>query len=225
MRALALPRLMLIADGFASGRVNQTGEELQQQVHELVETGLTFVQLRDHEAHAEPFKEAARHLVERLRSIQPNLTITINTRAAIARELGCGLHVGKRTTEAFSLFSHGGERAGEGVVSPQARPLGYSAHSLREIQHASSAGFDYATFSPIFPTTTHPDIYPAGLKALSKTCAATPGLPVFAVGGITPERTEACLGAGAHGVAVLSDLLDAADPVERIELYREAGVL
>ena len=58
-----------------------------------------------------------------------------------------------------------------------------------------------------------------------KVCASVPDLSLFALGGITPERTEGCLDAGAFGVAVLSDLLDAADPVKRLAAYRERGVL
>ena len=104
-------------------------------------------------------------------------------------------------------------------------PLGFSAHSLEGIQHAATNDFDYATVSPIFRTTTHPESPPIGLEELSKACAAVMDFPVFALGGIAPARVQGCLDAGAYGVAVLSDLLDIADPVERLELYREAGVL
>ena len=104
-------------------------------------------------------------------------------------------------------------------------PLGFSAHSLEGIQHAATNDFDYATVSPIFRTTTHPESPPIGLEELSKACVAVADFPVFALGGIAPGRVQDCLDAGAYGVAVLSDLLDIADPVERLELYREAGVL
>ena len=114
--------------------------------------------------------------------------------------------------------------SGEGVEG-RGESVGYSAHTVEDVQRAASTGFDYATFSPIFSTRTHPEAASAGIEALVDVCAGVLGFPVYALGGLTPERTEACLGAGAHGVAVLSDLLDAADPVERLELYREAGVL
>jgi thiamine-phosphate pyrophosphorylase len=111
------------------------------------------------------------------------------------------------------------------VSGGRGRPLGNSAHTLNDIQHAATAGFDYATFSPIFSTQTHPEAVPAGIEALTEVCTSVPNFPVFALGGITPERAQDCLDAGAFGVAVLSDLLDAADPVQRLAAYRDAGAL
>ncbi|MCH7639293.1 MAG: thiamine phosphate synthase [Bacteroidetes bacterium] len=226
---------MLIADGFASGRANQMAGEVQRQVVALVEAGLSFVQLRDHAASASLFEETAGHLVECLRTMQEDVIITINSRARTAHELGCGLHIGKQrmkgATEFVSPSPSGGnalrcgvDHAGKIGVGGRGEPVGYSAHSLEGF-HRASAGFDYATFSPIFSTRTHPEAVSAGIEALAEVCAAVPGFPVYALGGLTPERTEACLRAAAYGVAVLSDLLDAANPVERLASYHEAGVL
>ena len=38
------------------------------------------------------------------------------------------------------------------------------------------------------------------------------GLPVIAIGGVTPERARELAGAGAYGVAVIRAIWDAADP-------------
>lgn len=265
MRTLSLPRLMLIADGFASGRVQQTAGDVQRQVVALVEAGLSFVQLRDHAASDELFRTTARELVEHIRSIRSELIVSVNSRVDVADELHSGLHLGRKIVKPVSAtarlhssspFRHPSSRhvAGhplerETVESPRqgntraergggvllqnvieasggrSRPLGFSAHSFEDIQHAATNDFDYATFSPIFPTQTHPETSAVGIDALMKVCASVPDLSLFALGGITPERTEACLDAGAFGVAVLSDLLDAADPVKRLAAYRERGVL
>ncbi len=202
---------MLIADGFASGRAKQTAEEIRTRVCVLVEAGLTFVQLRDHVAAIEDFDDAAHDLADRLRILQPDVVLVINSRRKVATDLACGIHVGRRTLNVV--------RASEAE-----RPLGYSAHSLEDIRRAAKTGSDYATLSPIFPTATHPETQPLGVSSLAEVCDAVPNFPVFALGGITPVGASTCLDVGSYGVAVLSDLLGAADPVARLKAYRNLGV-
>ena len=48
--------------------------------------------------------------------------------------------------------------------------------------------------------------------------AAAGGVPVLAIGGITPERVRAAVGAGATGIAVRSDVLSAPDPEQAARL-------
>ncbi len=42
---------------------------------------------------------------------------------------------------------------------------------------------------------------PKGLEALSRACVEAQGIPVFALGGVTPANASDCLAAGAAGVA------------------------
>lgn len=196
---------MLIADGFVSGRERQSAEEVQECVFELVRAGLRFVQLRDHAARDATFEQAADILVESIRELDKSALITINTRGTIAEKLGCGTHQGAHS-----------------VGDPSSHyPKGYSAHSLEELLEAQSQGFSYGTFSPVFETSTHPETQSAGLSTLANLVQHV-SIPVYALGGITQDRAQACIDAGAYGVAVLSDLLDATDPIERVAAYREA---
>nr|WP_243664820.1 thiamine phosphate synthase [Rhodothermus marinus] len=89
--------------------------------------------------------------------------------------------------------------------------LGYSAHDLDAARRAADEGADYLLFSPVFPTASKSGVPAVGLEALAAVCRAVP-IPVLALGGITPERVSACLQQGAHGVAVVSAILDASDP-------------
>jgi|GEM_PF-6627320 len=77
---------------------------------------------------------------------------------------------------------------------------GRSCHSLAALQAAFAEGMDYAFFSPIFATATHPEAEPVGLEALRAACSSLV-MPIFALGGIDAERSAACLEAGAYGVA------------------------
>jgi thiamine-phosphate pyrophosphorylase len=62
----------------------------------------------------------------------------------------------------------------------------------------------------VYQTASHPDRPPLG-PALVSACARA-GLPVIAIGGITPERAGEMRDAGAWGVAAISALWAAVDP-------------
>jgi thiamine-phosphate pyrophosphorylase len=90
--------------------------------------------------------------------------------------------------------------------------IGISAHSASEATALLRAGADYVTLSPIFLTDSKPGYGPAlGLDALAAATATAPG-PVIALGGITPDNAAQCLAAGADGVAVMGEIMRAADP-------------
>lgn len=208
----ALPRLMLIADGFASGRGGRPAEAVQACALRLVNAGVEAVQLRDHAASAAAFGEAAAAFAARLRARRPDLVLLVNTHADVASALGAGLHVGRRGPAVATAREH----LGPGPL------LGYSAHSPEAAQRAVEARANYVFFSPVFATPSHPEAAPAGLEALTRTCAAVPGVPVYALGGLTPERTRASRAAGAYGVAVLSALLDAPAPLQALRAFLRA---
>jgi thiamine-phosphate pyrophosphorylase len=79
--------------------------------------------------------------------------------------------------------------------------LGYSAHNRAEADAAFAAGADYVLLSPVFEARHgRPAIGLADVRG----CVA--------LGGVTLDRVEACLRAGAAGVAVQSAIFDAPDP-------------
>lgn len=80
--------------------------------------------------------------------------------------------------------------------------LGRSCHTRADLETAEQEGMDYVFLSPVLPTPTHPGRPVLGIEGLSQLCAATP-LPVFALGGITPEDLPMCRAAGAYGVAAI----------------------
>jgi thiamine-phosphate pyrophosphorylase len=92
------------------------------------------------------------------------------------------------------------------------RLIGASAHSAAEAAALLQAGADYVTVSPIFPTASKPGYGPAiGLDGLARVVAATLG-PVVALGGITLENAALCRAAGARGIAVMGEIMRAAEP-------------
>lgn len=77
---------------------------------------------------------------------------------------------------------------------------GISCHSLEELHKAQSQAFDYAFYSPIFKTKSHPEALPIGLELLKKACEEI-SIPVFALGGVNEKNEISCLNAGAFGIA------------------------
>jgi len=192
-----IPRLLLIADGFASGRAGQSPEEVQQFVIAAVKAGVPWIQLRDHAADTALFASAAESLVRDLRAVAGEVLISVNTHIGVAAALNSALHVGWRGPSPVVAQA----QRGEAVIS-------VAVHDEAEARHAATQGAGVLIFSPVFRTRTKPDHHGAGLPALSAVCAAV-SVPVIALGGISPGRVRACLDAGAHGVAVLSGILDA----------------
>jgi thiamine-phosphate pyrophosphorylase len=90
--------------------------------------------------------------------------------------------------------------------------VGKSVHGRDEAVAAEQAGADYLLFGPVFETPSKVKYgLPQGLDRLKEVCAAV-RVPVFAVGGVTPERAGECVKSGARGVAAVSALMTAEKP-------------
>jgi len=121
-----------------------------------------------------------------------------------------------------------GGRGGEAVhlaardpfPSPRPRLVGRSCHGAAEVARAAGEGCDWAFVSPVFPTASKPGYGPAlGLAGLA---ALVPlGPPVYALGGIGPDRVAGCLSAGARGVAVMGTVMR--DPASVRDLLAALG--
>ena len=95
--------------------------------------------------------------------------------------------------------------------------IGASAHTLDEAFALLRSGADYVTLSPVFLTASKPGYGPAlGLDGLARIVAQAPG-NIVALGGITPENAAACLAAGTRGIAVMGEVMRAADSQATVE--------
>jgi thiamine-phosphate pyrophosphorylase len=96
---------------------------------------------------------------------------------------------------------------------------GASCHSAAEVDAALSAGAAYALLSPVWAPSSKPDDRPTlGPDRFLRIAA---GRPVFALGGVTPERHHALMRAGAHGSAVLGGIFSAPDPDAAADRLRQ----
>ena len=100
--------------------------------------------------------------------------------------------------------------------------FGVSTHGVEGVLAAEAAGAAFATFGPIFETASK-QAYgpPVGLKLLEQ-AARKSRLPLLALGGIRPERVKACREAGAWGVAAISAVWEAEDPLAALAAFGDA---
>ena len=91
--------------------------------------------------------------------------------------------------------------------------VGRSCHDAAEVSAAHDEGVDYVSLSPVFPSISKPEhdqaLEPAGLRFLT---AGHPGLPVYALGGLTAENAGECVRCGASGVVAIGSVMGAEDP-------------
>ncbi len=123
--------------------------------------------------------------------------------------------------------------AGEAAVAARAalgaeRLIGRSAHAGDPVAGAEVADLDYVTVSPVFEFASKPGYGPAlGLRGLA-TAVRGALVPVIALGGVGVGNLRACLEAGAAGVAVVGEVMRAADPggvvAGMVSVWEEAEV-
>jgi thiamine-phosphate pyrophosphorylase len=136
----------------------------------------------------------------------------------IAQELGVIFIVNDRCDLALAVDADG-VHLGQGdlplhlarkVMGPD-KLIGISTHNREQVIAATAGQPDYLGFGPIFTPGSKLDHDPVvGLQGL-RTIRPLTALPIFAIGGITADRTEDVIRAGADGVAVISAILKAPD--------------
>lgn len=101
---------------------------------------------------------------------------------------------------------------------PVSGEFGVSVHAPEEVAALQKSNAAYLIAGHVFPTDCKKGVPPRGLEFLEKVCQNA-RQPVYAIGGITPERVPSVLQAGAAGYCVMSALMKAPDPVRLIQEF------
>jgi len=170
----------------------------------LFDGGARLVQVRNKKASARSLFNQVESILKRAPA---DASVIVNDRVDVARITGAaGVHLGQRdigVVEARRIL-------GPGQI------IGFSTHNLEQALAASKLPADYIAVGPIFPTSTKLNAEPVvGLEKLATICKAVQK-PVVAIGGIRLENAAEVLAAGPHSIAVVSDLLSAADIQARV---------
>ncbi|MDR4494462.1 MAG: thiamine phosphate synthase [Nitrospirales bacterium] len=189
----SLPRLYLITDR------HQTAQRpLASVLTQVLEAGGRFIQLREKDLTTRALCRLARDLTPILSAHHAQWII--NDRIDLALAL-CTSGVHLRTS---SLPTAVARR----LLGPE-QLIGVSTHSLDEIKAAESEGADFVVLGPMYDTLSK-RMYgdPLGLNILENACRRS-RIPIYAIGGVTPERVPELRESGAYGVAVISSILQA----------------
>jgi len=178
----------------------------------LLPLGVKLVQLRVKDRPESEVRDAVR-ASSRL-CAQYGATFVVNDYWRLAIEEGCGfVHLGQEDLDGADL----GALAAAGVK------LGVSTHDERELEKALALSPDDIALGPIYPTLLKSMVFaPQGLARIGEWKARIGALPLVAIGGLTPERAQACLRAGADSACVVTDVLRHANPEARAKEWLEA---
>jgi thiamine-phosphate pyrophosphorylase len=195
----AVLRLVAVTDSLRDGIDGLAGRAAA-----VVRGGATMVHLRLQ-------NESPRTLVAVARALRlavPGVPLLVNDRTDVALAADAdGVHVGTDGLSPAALRR----------VVPARFVIGASLGMDDDV--ARVAGADYVGVGPVFGAGGATDAL--GVAGVTELCARC-GLPVVAIGGITPENAARVRAAGACGVAAISALFGASDPSRAARALRSA---
>ena len=182
-------------------------------ISELLDAGVTAIQLREKDLNDTQLIQLAQPIAELCRNYEAKLFINTSDKVlqrstmSIAGATGVHLPANAESVDTIKAQTDGNLY------------IGCSVHALDAAQKREAEGADFVTYSPIYPTASKPGYGPAvGVGGLAEV-AKSVKIPVFALGGITPARVAECLDAGAFGVAVMSGIMSPKNAGEQAKRY------
>ena len=168
------------------------GETLFQNIARALESGVDWVQLRSKHAGGRDLENFVSSVLERHPDARAKILVNDRLDVALAAGLG-GVHL---PAEGLSV-------AEVRRIAPAELVIGASTHSLEEVRDAARNGADFVFFGPVYRTASKPGHPGIGLERLAAASRAA-SIPVYALGGISPQRIAVVREAGAAGVAAIA---------------------
>ena len=199
---LVMPRLYVILD---AGLIRRPAGEIAAQ---LIGAGVRMLQYRAKNVPAREILETASSLSEFIRNGEANFFV--NDRPDVAFLAGAhGVHVGQNDVDVEQARA----------VVGRDRWVGVSTHNPEQFERAAASSADYIAIGPIFDTATKMNPDPVVGTELIRRLRPLTRKPIVAIGGIRLESAAEVIQAGADSVAVISDILGAADPAEQARKF------
>ncbi|MFT3763109.1 MAG: Nudix family hydrolase [Pseudoxanthomonas sp.] len=157
-----------------------------------LQAGVARVQLRMRDVEPSRWRALAAQAVALCR--KADVEVLVNGDAALARELGVGLHLCAAQVR-------------EAIVRPLPKEsvVAASCHDAVELEAAQRIGCDFAVLGPVRETATHPGARPLGWEGFAALRESV-SLPIYAIGGLSPGDVDAARGQGAQGIAAIRSL-------------------
>ncbi|MCX7627976.1 MAG: Nudix family hydrolase [Methylophilaceae bacterium] len=150
--------------------------------------GLGMIQVREKALSPSDLLDFARHVVEHARRYRAR--VVVNSSVELAQAAGAdGVHLSSAV-----------------LMSCMRRPTGMlcgaSCHDAAELAHAARLDVDYVLLGPVQATRTHPGAHPLGWQRFAALASGQP-MPVYALGGLSPDDLAVAWNHGAHGIAMM----------------------
>ncbi|QUP55596.1 thiamine phosphate synthase (plasmid) [Ralstonia syzygii] len=166
-------------------------EKFFAELTDTLRSGIRLLQLRAKQLEPREHLDVARKTRDLCR--QFGAILMLNGPIDMAREVGCdGVHLSSDAL--MSLRSR---------PAPDTVLISAACHSVEQLEQAARVEVDFVTLSPVLRTRTHPDADPLGWESFSELVQCS-RVPVFALGGMSPETLDQAKSAGAWGVAAIS---------------------
>lgn len=178
------------------------GRPLKEVVAAAVAGGAAWVQLREKNLSTRVFVEEAAAVKALL--APHKVPLIINDRLDVALAVGAdGVHVGQDDMP----YPLARKILGTGKI------IGLSVETWEDVEAAEKWDVDYLGVSPVFATPTKTDTKGSwGLEGIARIRSFSRH-PLVAIGGLNATNTGAAVRAGADGIAVVSAICAAPDPL------------
>ena len=120
--------------------------------------------------------------------------VLVNGDVALAQALGTGLHLRAAQLPMLSVRP-----------LPSDFPVAASCHNEDELRAAHALGCDFVVLGAVKPTLTHPGAATLGWKGFTALREKV-SLPIYAIGGLTPDDVVEARRHGAQGIAAIRGL-------------------
>ncbi len=176
------------------------GQTLPQVCEEILQSGVTFLQIREKDLDAESFAAEAQEL--KAVCARHHIPFVVNDSVEVAMKIDAdGVHVGQSDIMGRDIRA---------MIGPD-KILGMSARTVDEAIAAQKAGADYIGVGAVFGSTTKKNARYLSVEKLREISNAVT-IPVVAIGGINADNLPQLAGSGVDGVAVVSAIFAAECP-------------
>ena len=171
------------------------------QAGRLAQDGVEYLQLREKDLGEADVAALARAMHDAIRNAGGTTQLLLNGPSTLAQWARAdGVHLSSTT------FS-------QNLQSLRGLIVSASCHSIADVKRACEFA-DMILFAPVFEKRLDGEVIVegVGLELLREACIAAGDLPVFALGGVNASNTQACVEAGAAGVAGIRLFASGAEP-------------
>lgn len=190
------------------------GRDPAEVARQLCKGGSDIIQLRAKQSTLDEVRLMAESILPVTR--QAGVPLVINDHLEIAGQVGAEFcHLGQE-----DFFDSGFTAVSQLRVPHSEFRVGLSTHAPEQCQRAVASGADYVVIGPVYATGTKPTAKPVTLDYV-RWAAANVEIPWFAIGGITLDRLDDVLAAGATRICVVSAILNVEDVAAECRKFKE----